>query len=175
VDDILIMTKSSSAEWEKIQEILQVFCRASGLIINIQKSTLLHAGVDPGSLQRINDTLGYPCKDLSLGFKHLGYLLKPRSYKSLDWQWLIDKFESRINHWCNKWLTLGGRLVLIKVVLESLPVYWLTLAHISISVLHILRRLSYDFLWSGSKSKKRYHLCNWQVLAKPKQLGGWGL
>jgi hypothetical protein len=40
VDDILIMTKASSVEWEKIQEILQVFCRASGLIINIQKSIL---------------------------------------------------------------------------------------------------------------------------------------
>jgi hypothetical protein len=74
----------------------------------------MHAGVDPGYLQRINDSLGYPCKDLNSGFKYLGYLLKPGSYKSKDWQWLIDKFESRINHWCNKWLTLGGRLVLIK-------------------------------------------------------------
>jgi hypothetical protein len=60
-------------------------------------------------------------------------------------------------------------------VLESLPVYWLTLAHISISVLHKLRRLSYAFLWSGSKTKKHYHLCNWKAIAKPKQLGGWGL
>jgi hypothetical protein len=61
VDDILIMTKASLAEWEKIQSILQVFCRASGLIINTQKSTILHAGVDSGSLQRIVDVLGLFC------------------------------------------------------------------------------------------------------------------
>jgi hypothetical protein len=175
VDDILIMTKSSLAEWEKIQKILQVFCLASGLVINIQKSTILHAGVDTGSLQRIVNALSYPCKDLSSGFKYLGYLLKPGSYKAMDWQWLVDRFNSRINLWCNKWLTMGGRLVLIKVVLESIPVYWLTLAHISIFVLNVLRRLSYDFLWSRSKSKKCYHLCNWQALTKPKQLGGWGI
>jgi len=144
----------------KIQKILQFFCRASGLVINIQKSTLLYADVDPGSLQRLNDALSYPCKDLSSGFKYLGYLLKTGSYKAMDWQWLVDRFESRINLWCNKWLTLGDRLVLIKVVLESLLVYWLTLAHIYISVLNVLRRMSYDFLWSRSKSKKSYHLCN---------------
>jgi hypothetical protein len=175
VDDILIMTKASLAEWEKIQSILQVFCRASGLIINNQKSIVLHAGVDTGSLQRIVDVLGYSVKDLNCGFKYLGYLMKPGSYKTMDWQWLVDRFETRINHWCNKWLTLGGRLILIKVVLESLPVYWMTLAHISVTVLTKLRRLSYDFLWAGNKTKKCYHLCNWQIIAKPKQLGGWGL
>jgi hypothetical protein len=175
VDDILIMSKASSAEWEKIQEILHVFCRASRLVINIQKSILLHSGVDPENLQSIKEFLLYPCKDLALGFKYLGYFLKYESYKIEDWKWLIDKFETRINHWCNKWLTLGGRYVLIKAVLESLPVYWMTLAHISLSVLHKIHRLSFSFLWSGIKNKHRYHLCSWHTIAKPKQLGGWGL
>jgi len=90
----------------------------------------------------------------------------------MDWKWLVERFETMINHWCNKWLTLGGRLILIKVMLKSLPVYWMTLAHISVTVLTKLHRLSYDFPWVGNKTKKGYHFCNWQSLAKPKQHGG---
>jgi hypothetical protein len=132
VDDILIMTRVSLVEWEKIQFILQVFCRASGLVINAQKSVFLHSGVSPETLRSIQDILLFSCKELALGFKYLGYVLKPDSYKSEDWQWLIDKFETRITHWCNRWLSLGGCFVLIKAVLESQPVYWMALAHISI-------------------------------------------
>jgi hypothetical protein len=117
VDDVLIMSRASPAKWVKIQEILHVFCRASGLVINVQKSIFLHSGVPSKNLQCLKDLLLYPCKELSLGFKYLGYLLKPGSYKTNDWQWLIDKFETKINHWCNKWLSLSRRFVLIKAVL----------------------------------------------------------
>jgi hypothetical protein len=51
----------------------------------------------------------------------------------------------------------------------------MTLAHIFVSVLSKLRRISFEYMWVGNKSKKCYHLCNWQFIAKPKQLGGWGL
>jgi hypothetical protein len=107
-----------------------------------------------GNSPSLKDLFLYSCKELTVGFKYLGYLLKPDSYKVEDWQWLFDKFETRINHWCNRWLSLGGRFVLIKAVLESQPVYWMALAHISISVLHRIRKLSISFLWSGNKINK---------------------
>ena len=77
-------------------------------------------------------------KDLSGGFTYLGYFLKLASYRAKDWRWLIEKFKCRINHWCNRLLSLGGRFILAKSVLESLPVYWLALAHIPLSVLNKL-------------------------------------
>jgi hypothetical protein len=44
--------------------------------------------------------------------------------------WLEKKFEKRISNWSHRWLTLGGRFTLVKVVLESIHVYWLSLAKI---------------------------------------------
>jgi hypothetical protein len=35
--------------------------------------------------------------------------------------------EKMIDHWCNKWISLGGRYIIINVVLESQLVYWMTL------------------------------------------------
>jgi hypothetical protein len=92
-----------------------------------------------------------------------------------DWGWLIKKFEKRLDHWCNRWLTLGGRLVLIKAVLVSQPVFWMSMVAIPSSILERLRQLIYTFLWSGGKEKKRIHLCNWDNLARPKKAGGWGI
>jgi len=30
-------------------------------------------------------------------------------------------------------------------------------------------------MWSGGKENKYFHLCNFQSLAKPKNVGGWGI
>jgi hypothetical protein len=92
-----------------------------------------------------------------------------------DWIWLVEKYENRIRHWCTRWLSLGGRLVLIKAVLECQPVYWLTLANLPATIQNKIRQIIFNFLWSGSRKKKNYHLCNWQLIARPKHLGGWGL
>jgi len=113
VDDILIMSRASIAKWEKIQNIRLVFCRASGLVINVQKFVFLHSGVSLETLQSLKYLFLYSYKELTIGFKYLGCLLKPNSYKLEDWQWLFDKFETRINHWCNIWLSMGGHFVLI--------------------------------------------------------------
>jgi hypothetical protein len=44
-----------------------------------------------------------------------------------------------------------------------------------IVVLHRIRKMSITFLWSGNNFKRRYHLCSWKSLARPKHYGGWGL
>jgi len=50
VDDILIMSRASPTEWAVIQTILQDFCRASGLVINLQKSVYLFSKVTEDTL-----------------------------------------------------------------------------------------------------------------------------
>jgi hypothetical protein len=60
-------------------------------------------------------------------------------YKAEDWRWLLAKIEKRIGHWCNMWLSLGGPFILIKVVLESQPVYWMVLVVILVSILNKIR------------------------------------
>jgi hypothetical protein len=73
--------------------------------------------------------------------------LKSEKYKAEDWRWLIAKYDKRIGHWCNRWLSLGGCFVLIKVVLESQPVYWMALA--AIPVQFLTGSDSYFFLFFG--------------------------
>ena len=64
----------------------------------------------------------FPTSPVSKGFKYLGFSLKPNAYAFQDWLWLYKKIESRITLWADRFLSKGGRLVLLKVVLQSIPV-----------------------------------------------------
>jgi hypothetical protein len=129
VDDVLIMTNDSLQEWNEIKYILNIFCSASGLKINWTKSTFHYARIQGASLEIFKDVFPYNVVDLSEGFRYLGYFLKDDSYKALDWTWLVSKFEKRIGHWCNRWLSLGGYFTLIKAVLECQHVFWMAGSH----------------------------------------------
>jgi ribonuclease HI len=109
------------------------------------------------------------------GFRYLGYQLKLGATLPEDWRWLVATFERRIDFWCNKWLSMGGRYILIKSVLESIAVFWMTLERVPKKVIHILRRLAFNFLWNGQARRRRFHLCGWETLSKPRKVGGWGL
>jgi hypothetical protein len=161
VDDVLILTKACLKEWTVISDLLKVFQNSTGLQINEGKSTFFSAGMEETDLLQYKDLFPFGFESIDLGLKYLGYFLKPNCYNATDWGWLLKKFEKRLDHWCNRWLTLGGRLVLIKAVLISQPVFWMSLAPIPSSILNRLCQLIYSFLWSGGKVKKHFHLCNW--------------
>ena len=80
-----------------------------------------------------------------------------------------------MTNWCNRWLSRAGRLVLIKSILEAIPVYWLALAWIPESILNKTKRICTTFLWTGKKEQKVLPWVTWDQIARPKSLGGWGI
>jgi hypothetical protein len=54
--------------------------------------------------------------------KYLGFSLKENNYRKKYWQWLCAKVEKCLLSWHNRWLSCARRLVLVKSVLEAIPV-----------------------------------------------------
>ena len=52
---------------------------------------------------------------------------------------------------------MGGRQVLMKSVLEVIPVYWVTLIFIPMGLLEQIRNICYNFLWNGDTDAKAFH------------------
>jgi len=175
VDDVILLGTGTLPEWIAFDVILSTFCKASGMSISADKSCFLFNNVNDDTLIDIARVLPYKMEPIVSGFKYLGYYLKPLGYKVSDWNWLIQKFENKIFHWSHKLLSLGGRLILVQAVLSSIPVYWLGLAPIPVSVLNKLRSLTFAFLWGSSGNNHKYHLSNWKHLSWPKKNGGWGI
>ena len=66
-------------------------------------------------------------------------------------------------------------MILIKAVLSSLPVYYLSLFKMPKRVAKEINRLQRRFLWSGSSEKRFSALVKWEVVQRPKKQGGLGV
>ena len=63
----------------------------------------------------------------------------------------------------------------MKEVLHSIPVYWASIAYIPKGILTKIRKMCFSFLWTTSKKSEGIPLAKWKFIAKPKELGGWGI
>lgn len=92
------------------------------------------------------------------------------------WLWdpVIERISRRLDGWQKTYLSFGGRITLIQSCLTHMPCYFLSLFKLPASVAAKIERLQRDFLWSGIGEGKRDHLVRWDVVCKPKAIGGLG-
>lgn len=90
------------------------------------------------------------------GLKYLGFHLKPNNYKKIDWIWLLEKIKKRLKVWRRRWLPRVGRLVLIKSILEAIPVLWMSLSWIPKGILNFIQKCCCGFLWRGNIAGKTF-------------------
>ena len=175
VDDVILLGEGTLQEWAAFEVILDTFCKASGMLISMDKSVIIYNNIPNTELLTLTRMIPYKQLPLLSGFNYLGYYIKPLGYRTRDWDWLIKKFEKKISLWTHKLLSLGGRLVLVQSVLSSIPVYWMGLAPIPVSTLQKLKRITFAFLWGSSDTNRRYHLACWSDLSWPKKMMDGGL
>jgi hypothetical protein len=143
--------------------------------VNCNKSVFLCQNIDSSTKQLIYADFNIKFINLEEGMKYLDFSLKPNGYRVEDWKWLLEKISKRISNWTFQWLSLGGRLVLVKAVLQSIHVYWLSLAKVPTSILNKIQHLMANFIWKGAYKTIGFHLTKWQNIAIPKEFGGWGI
>jgi len=175
VDDVLIFCSGTRGESRTLRDILDLFSKATGMEINAEKSSLTTHRMRPEEVNEISEYFPFTITGLDGGLKYLGFSLKANLYLIRDWYWLIGKVEKRLKGWSHKWLSRAGRLVLVKSVLEAIPVYWMSLSWIPKGILEKIRRLCFRFLWSGKKVEEVTPWARWKKIAISKGLGGWGL
>ena len=123
-DDTLILREKS---WENIRAmrvVLLLFEALSGLKVNFSKSLLVGMNVAMSWLNEAAMVLN--CKVGSIPFMHLGLPIGGNARRLSFWKPFLNRFKSRLSCWKLNHLSLGGRLILLKFVLSSLPVYALS-------------------------------------------------
>ncbi|XP_057746330.1 uncharacterized protein LOC130965578 [Arachis stenosperma] len=172
-DDTVLFCPPEEETIKNYKRILRCFELMSGLSINYDKSSLIPINCDVQWVQRMCSVLG--CKEASLPVKYLGIQLgaNPRLVKT--WKPIIEKVEEKLSLWKAKVLNKAGKLVLIKSVLNSLPVYYLSLYKMPKAVAEKLISLQRRFLWSKEDGRLGMAMIRWEVVQAPKKLGGLGV
>ena len=105
----------------------KLFCDATGVEVSIQNSSFLINRVDYEVLEQVQIFLPLPMDSIEIGFKYLGYFFNSNNYLKEDWMWFLKKVENKMDNWCHKWFSLSGRLILVKYVMDNIPMYSLSL------------------------------------------------
>eukprot|EP00253_Pinus_taeda_P030029 PITA_30029 len=125
VDDVLIFLNGGIGDLTSLHNAFGIFQKATRMVLNEEKSTITTTRCSQHEIYYALRRFSFTPIPLQEGLRYLGYQLKPHG---ADWTWLITKVEKRLNVSYHKYLSRAGRLILIKVVLEAMPVYWMTLA-----------------------------------------------
>jgi len=99
MDDVLILMKVDLQEWLEIDKLIVLFCKASGIQVNVSKTTLHFEGLSKSDLTPFRSFLLYNFSALDTGFKCLGYHLNTSMQRAVDWNWLLIKMEKKIGLW----------------------------------------------------------------------------
>nr|GEX24130.1 RNA-directed DNA polymerase, eukaryota [Tanacetum cinerariifolium] len=115
-DDAVFIEEWSEGNLENLVRILNCFYLASGLKINLQKSHVLGVGVPYEDVRHGASLIG--CDVMRTPFKYLGVTVRDFMSCNSAWVNIIQKIQSRLSKLKSKTLSVGGRLSLVKSVLE---------------------------------------------------------
>ncbi|KAG7574650.1 Reverse transcriptase domain [Arabidopsis suecica] len=172
-DDILIFFDGGEDSLNGILSILDDFRIASGLGINLNKTTLFLDGGDIQGVQLLASRMGI--SHGALPVRYLGVPLTACKMKRQDYQPLLDRILGRFNGWTVKHLSFAGRLQLIQSVIYSTITFWASIFILSNQCLDEIERLCSAFLWKGAPNSARGAKVSWDSVCTPKQCGGLGL
>ncbi|GJV65741.1 RNA-directed DNA polymerase, eukaryota, reverse transcriptase zinc-binding domain protein [Tanacetum coccineum] len=117
-DDLLVFCHEDCESVRIIKKSLDEFSGFSGLLPNMQKSTLLFGGLSSAEQQNILNIISFSVGKLPV--RYLGVPLITKQISINDFNPLVNKVKAKINDWKNKSLSYDGRVQLIASVLSDL-------------------------------------------------------
>jgi len=123
-DDTLILGVKSWANVWAMRAVLVLFEAMSGLKVNFNKSMLVGVNVSDSWLNEAASVLH--CRVGRVMFVYLGLSIGGDPRRLNFWEPLLRSIKLRLSGFNSLFLSFGGRLVLLKSVFTSLPVYALS-------------------------------------------------
>lgn len=108
-------------------------------------------------------------------FSFLGIPIGSNPKRVITWKLLMGKFIARISCWNDILLSIGGRITLIKSVLRSLSIFFITFYKALVTVWKEIESIKNRFLWGGLEVRKKIYWVAWNQVCKPLRLGDLGV
>ncbi|GJW99712.1 hypothetical protein Tco_0183626, partial [Tanacetum coccineum] len=115
------------------------------------------------------------CRAAKFPFNYLGVPIGCNMSRCSNWDPVIKKISTRLSHWKALLLSIRGRLTLIKSVLGSLPLYFMSLYKVSIFVCNKLESMRNQFFLGSDLGEKKMTWVSWKKCLSIKKLGGLGI
>ena len=153
VDDTLFLCEANFKYVCNLKVILHCFELASGLKVNFSKSKIGGVRVDRTLIQQFAAILHYEV--MKTPFKYLGLLVGGSHKRVSFWDEVLKRIKIRLGRWKDRFLSLDGRVCLIKSILSSIPLLYLSMYKFPSAELKKIEKIRRRFLWGwGSEGRK---------------------
>nr|GEU48056.1 reverse transcriptase domain, reverse transcriptase zinc-binding domain protein [Tanacetum cinerariifolium] len=136
--------------------ILKCFEKASGLKMKLPKSRIFEVGIDIKDVETVASSLG--CMHGSIPFMYLGLPVGKSMHFCEGWGKVVKPVRDRLSEWKAKSLSICGILTLIKFILCSIPIYYLSLFKAPDKIINLLESIHARFFW-GFKDGAHVFYC----------------
>ncbi|GAU43075.1 hypothetical protein TSUD_194290 [Trifolium subterraneum] len=171
--DTIFLGEASVENLWTLKTVLRCFEMASGLKVNFAKSSIMGVNVSSVFLYLAERFLH--CFVGSIPFTYLGLPVGANPRKESTWKPLLMALSSKLGVWRNRFVSLGGRVVLLKSVLNSIPIFYLSFLKMPVKVWKQIVRLQRNFLWGGAGQERKIAWVSWDKICRPKNRGGLGI
>ncbi|XP_071921800.1 uncharacterized protein [Coffea arabica] len=172
-DNVLIFANGSSYSLKVIMQVLEAYQRCSGQLINVLKTCyLVHPSLPPARRRVIERITKFSWQPFPI--RYLGCPLYFGRCKSSYFGEACQSILGRIISWKSRMLSFGGKIVLIKHVLASMPVHLMSAAVIPSKVFRTIEKAFSTFIWSSSPEESKFHWIRWTHMCYPIEEGGVG-
>jgi hypothetical protein len=172
-DDTLLMGVKSWANVRALRAVLVLFETMSGLKVNFNKSMLIGVNIPDSWLGEAASVLR--CRVGKVPFLYLGLPIGGDPRRLAFWDPVVNRLKTRLSGWRSRFLSFGGRLVLLKSVLTSLPVYALSFFKAPSGIITAIESLLIKFFWGGCEDSRKTAWVAWPSICLRKEHGGLGV
>ena len=172
-DKSLLFFKKDNESLLNLQNTLQWYCSLSRQSINLTKSDLFYSPNMPSEEQSTLARL-LQVNLVQTPSKYLGLDFKLRGKRVVDFKFLEDKLLSKLQGWKARWLSQAGWGILIKSVLQSIPMYTFSYFKVPNTTCKNLDTIVRNFWWGHDQEVKNCIWFHWDKLCENRKEGGIG-
>ena len=153
-DDLILFAKADLKNCHSFKEVLDILVMLLGQKVSpIKYKVYFSQNVSEDLKSSLCDILGFH-STTNLG-KYLGFPLKHVGFTSQEYNFIIEKVQSKLAGWKANLLSFAGQSFL----------------NLLGKVINAIDKLNRDFIWGSTPKKGKMHLVSWDRVTKSKKEG----